>query len=167
MDISYLGLPASVTEKVRFYPFEDILVEIFKRGLEGVKFVTYIAEDIEDYPYVTGFRFTPQAGWSGDPRFIDTGLIRINVFTSGEHAEDEGFFISEAIRVMMLQAHLERWHFPGVGSVLNIEMTVEPTESTDWATSTGVVQFADLPKGVLRSETVYRMTIRRPQTESD
>ena len=162
MDLSHLNLPVSVTNNVQFYPYEDILIKMFERGLEGIPFKTYIPEVVGPYPFILGHRFTPQAGWSGDPRFIDTGLIRISVFAAGPNAEDYGVFISEAIRVMMLKAHMDRWHFPGLGSILHIEMRVEPTESTDWATSTGVVQFADLPKGVLRYETVYKMTIRRP-----
>lgn len=164
MDLSYLNLPVSVENNVKFYPYEDLLVEMFKYGLPELQFKTLIPERMT-YPLVVGRRFLKQGAWSGDPRFIDKGPVRINVFTEGQYAEDQGFFISEAIRVMMLKAKLEKWRFPGIGSIVNIEMETEPSDESDWATASGIVQFADLPKHVKRRETVYRMTIRRPQSE--
>lgn len=161
MDLSAYNLPDSVVSEVRFFPYEDILIEIFKRGLPDVPFYTYIAEDMS-FPAVHGQRFAKQRPWSGDPRFIDSGPIRINVFTTGLNAEIEGGYISEAIRNVFLRAHLERWHFPDVGSVLSIQMESEPAISSDWASASGIVQFADLPPGVVRTETAYNMTIRRP-----
>ena len=161
MDLSMYNVPNSVKDKVRFYPFEDILHEIFKRGLPDVNFGTFIAEDMT-FPFVHGQRFLRQRPWSGDPRFIDHGPIRIQVFTYGPEAETEGFLLSEAVRVTLLEASLDRWHFPGVGSVLHIEMENEPSPSSDWASASGIVQFADLPKETVRYETIYNMTIRRP-----
>lgn len=157
-----MRLPASVQERVRFQPFEDLLRAIFERGMPDVKFVTRVPERMS-YPLVFGERFVQQAGWDGDPRFIDSGPIRINVFTEGPNAELEAYYISEAIRVLFNQVHRERWYFKGLGGILNLSMEVEPADAKDWATATGVVQFADKPKGVSRFETVYRMTIRRPQ----
>ena len=84
------------------------------------------------------------------------------MFCDGPDGDVEAFLISEAIRVMMLEASLERWNFPGLGSIVNITMSVEPADVNDWATATGIVQFADLPENVIRFETVYQMTIRRP-----
>lgn len=156
-----VNLPQSVRDMVQFYPYEDIVLAIFARGLPDVPVKTYFDSQCT-MPAVTAQRFALQSGWSGDPRFIDSGLIRINVFTRGPDAELQGVYYSEAIRVLMLKANLERWHFPGIGSVLAIDMQIEPTESADWATTFGPVQFPDLPKDTVRYETVYRMTIRRP-----
>lgn len=161
MDYSKFNLPDSVTRRVQFYPYEDILNAIFQRGMPELRFETYIPERMS-YPLVTGGRFLPGGNWSGDPRFIDSGPIKITVFTEGPDGDVEAFLISEAIRVMMLEASLERWNFPGMGSVVSIEMQAEPTDSDDWATATGIVKFADLPEEVTRFETIYRMTIRRP-----
>ena len=161
MDMSAFNLPASVLDRVAFFPYEDILAAMFQRAFPELMFETYVPE-VLTYPLITGARFTPQGGWSGDPRFIDSGPVRINVFCDGPDADVEAFLISEAIRVMMLEASLERWNFPGLGSIVNITMSTEPADVNDWATATGIVQFADLPEGVIRFETVYQMTIRRP-----
>lgn len=161
MDYSRFNLPDSVTSRVQFYPYEDILRAMFERGMPEIRFETYLPERMT-YPIVTGGRFLPGGAWSGDPRFIDSGPIKINVFTEGPDADIEAFLISEAIRVMFLEASLERWNFPGKGSIVSIDMQSEPTDSDDWATSAGIVQFADLPEQVTRFETVFRMTIRRP-----
>lgn len=161
MDMSAFNLPASVLDRVAFFPYEDILAAMFKRAFPELKFETYIPE-VLTYPLITGARIAPLGGWSGDPRFIDSGPVRINVFCAGPDADVEAFLISEAIRVMMLEASLERWNFPGLGSIVNITMSTEPADVNDWATATGIVQFADLPEGVIRFETVYQMTIRRP-----
>ena len=161
MDMSAFNLPASVLDRVAFFPYEDILAAMFQRAFPELRFETYVSE-VLTYPMITGARFTPQGGWSGDPRFIDSGPVRINVFCAGPDADVEAFLISEAIRVMMLEASLERWNFPGLGSIVNITMSTEPADVNDWATATGIVQFADLPEGVIRFETVYQMTIRRP-----
>ena len=161
MDMSAFNLPASVLDRVAFFPYEDILAAMFQRAFPELRFETYVPE-VLTYPLITGARFTPQGGWSGDPRFIDSGPVRINVFCAGPDADVEAFLISEAIRVMMLEASLERWNFHGLGSIVNITMSTEPADVNDWATATGIVQFADLPEGVIRFETVYQMTIRRP-----
>ena len=161
MDMSAFNLPASVLDRVAFFPYEDILAAMFQRAFPELRFETYVSE-VLTYPLITGARFTPQGGWSGDPRFIDSGPVRINVFCAGPDADVEAFLISEAIRVVMLEASLERWNFPGLGSIVNITMSTEPADVNDWATATGIVQFADLPEGVIRFETVYQMTIRRP-----
>lgn len=161
IDYTRLGLPASIMQEAQFYPFEDLLIKMFERGLPDLNFSTYISENIQ-FPAVVGSRFTRSTGWSGDPRFIDSGPVRINVFTEQPNADGKGYFISEAIRVMMMKAHTERWHFPGTGSILSIRMEAEPTDANDWMTASGIVQFADLPKGVSRFETIYYMTVRRP-----
>ena len=151
MDMSAFNLPASVLDRVAFFPYEDILAAMFQRAFPELRFETYVPE-VLTYPLITGARFTPQGGWSGDPRFIDSGPVRINVFCAGPDADVEAFLISEAIRVMMLEASLERWNFPGLGSIVNITMSTEPADVNDWATATGIVQFADLPEGVIRFE---------------
>ena len=162
MDLTGLNLPPSVVERVQFTPFDDLLLAIFNRGLPDLDFRLTLPEKMP-FPIVTANRFPRgNLGWAGDPRFIDNGSFKVNVFTTGVNADIEGQLISEAIRVMLFQAHTERWHFPGLGSILKIQMLVEPNDQDDWATSTGVVQYADLPKGVARAESIYDMTIRRP-----
>lgn len=163
MDLSSLNLPDSVVDRIKFNPFEDLLMAIFKRGLPDLDFVTLIPEKMT-YPLVFGQRYLRQSGWNGDPRFIDSGPVRINVFTMGINGELEAFYISEAIRNLFFQADRERWHFDGIGSVLALKMESEPADASDWATASGIVQFADLPKGVTRYETTYRMTVRRPES---
>lgn len=172
MDLERFNLPKSVEDNIQFQQFEDLLVAIFKRGLPDVNFRTTIPEELTRLlPLVVGKRFLRQGNWSGDPRFIDTGYIRINVLTKELDdggppiAEEQALYIAEAVRVMMFKASRERWYFPGLGSILNITMETEPEANSDWATASGIVQFADLPKHFSRVETVYRMTIRRPRKD--
>ncbi len=53
---------------------------------------------------------------------------------------------------------------PGRGHLTRVQMTSAPRRVTDWATATGPVQYADLPTGVWRYETQYRIGIRKPHT---
>jgi hypothetical protein len=41
-------------------------------------------------------------------------------------------------------------------------MDTEPTRQSDWATSSGPVQYADLPSGFYRYQTNYTVKMRRP-----
>jgi hypothetical protein len=64
------------------------------------------------------------------------------------------------VRTVLRTAWLEHWHFPGLGSVIQIDMQHEPSRRADWATSAGPVQYADLPHGYWRYESSYLIQIR-------
>jgi hypothetical protein len=70
--------------------------------------------------------------------------------------------LAEAVRVALRDAWLDHHSVPGRGHIVRVDMTSAPRRVTDWATATGPVQYADLPTGVWRYETAYRIAIRRP-----
>lgn len=155
------SLPPSVFALMEMSPVEDILLAILRRGLPDVSFVTLIADD-PPANFVLVRRTNGLGGWDGDPRFIDSGRFIVHTFTQDPDGDYKGAVLSEAIRVVLRTAWLEHWSFPELGSVISIQMHQEPSRRTDWATSVGPVQYADLPAGYWRYETTYEIKIRKP-----
>lgn len=163
VDLPPLDLPPGIADMVEFSPYEDLLLAIFERGLPQLQVRTLIppSEYIE-YPLVLVRRKDPVGLWRGDPRFVDKGQVLVSVFTEDPDGEHKGIIISEAIRVMLRKAWLEHWHFPGLGSIVEINMMKEPIRVVDWATASGPVQYAELPGNVWRTESEYSLTVKRP-----
>lgn len=155
-----MALPPSVLAHVEMSPVEDILLAILRQGLPDVTICSLIADDPP--PFFVLVRRNPGIGnWDGDPRFIDAGRFVVQTFTQDPDGDYNGAILSEAVRVVLRTAWLEHWSFPGLGSVLEITMHQEPSRRTDWATSVGPVQYADLPTGYWRYETTYEIKIRK------
>lgn len=158
--MSDLDLPASVLALVELSPIEDIALAILRDGLPDVASYSLIPE-APPSPFILVRRDAAFGGWEADARFTDFGRIRIDCFAADPDGDEKGAVLSEAVRVVMRQAWLTNKHVPGRGYVTRIDMTSEPTRKTDWATSAGPVQFADLPTGVWRYESKYALRIRR------
>ncbi|MBT2587948.1 hypothetical protein [Arthrobacter sp. ISL-95] len=105
-------------------------------------------------------------GRTPDDRFIEPAVISINTLTSGLEAMSDGADLQEMCRVALRQAQLKQKVYPGLGHISKIENSTAASRTSDWATSTGVVQYATLPKGVVRFESVFRLLIRPPATGS-
>jgi hypothetical protein len=103
---------------------------------------------------------------NADDRFVEPAVVSINTLTSGLEAEADGAALQEMCRIALRQAQLEQKYFPGLGHISKIENSTSASRVSDWATSTGVVQYATLPKGVARYESVFRLLIRPPVTGS-
>lgn len=162
-DFSSLDLPDGILQMAEMMPMEDLLLALFRRGLPQLEVHTLIPpSDYLDFPFVLARRAAPVGAWRGDPRFIDRGRVVLSVFAEDPDGENKGILISEAIRIMFRTAWLEHWHFPGLGSIVEIKMYQEPNRVADWATATGPVQFADLPGNVWRTESSYEFIVRRP-----
>lgn len=154
-------LPASVTSLVEMTPVEDMLLAILRRGLPDIPVVSLIAEEPPAH-FLLARRAPGFGNWNGDPRFIDAGRFAVHSYTQDPDGDYNGAILSEAARVVLHQAWQEHWSFPGLGTVIAIRMTQEPSRRTDWATSTGPVQYADLPTGYWRYESAYEIKIRKP-----
>jgi hypothetical protein len=155
-------LPESVLALVEYSPVEDVLLAILREGLPDVPVVSLIA----DNPPPTFVLVRRSAGfgdWSGDPRFTDSGRFAIHTYTTDPDGDQKGALLSEAVRVVLRNAWLTQKNLPGLGSIISIKMTSEPSRKTDWATSSGPVQYADLPNGVWRYESTYQINIRKPR----
>ena len=101
-----------------------------------------------------------------DERYLKPAIISVNTLTSGLEAESDAEALQEMVRIAITQAQLEQKVYPGIGHISKIENSTAASQASDWATSTGVVQYATLPKGVLRWESIYRLLIRPPVSGS-
>lgn len=156
-----LDLPQSVLELVEFSPIEEVMLAVLHAGLPDVPSFSLIPEDVPDY-FVLVRRLPGYGTWGGDPRFIDAGRLFIHVFTCDPDGDEKGARLSEAVRVVLRNANRDKPDLGPLGSISSIEMDVEPSRKTDWANSSGPVQFADLPTGFWRYEAVYVIKVRKP-----
>lgn len=157
--IQATSLPESVLRLVEMTPVEDLLLAVLREGLPDVPIQTLIQPN-QDFPFVL-IRSTGSWGtWQGDARFIDSSTVDVHAFCDGLNADTDANLLSEAVRVV-LRDSVNKVH-PGKGHLVSVEMLDRPKRSPDWATSVGPVQYADLPTGVERWETSYRITLRKP-----
>ena len=99
---------------------------------------------------------------SGDDRYLQSAIISVNTITAGPDADQMGEELQEACRIAIREAQQNQQTYTGLGTISAITNSIEPSRVADWATSTGQVQYASLPKGWTRFESVYRCLIRPP-----
>lgn len=157
------GLPPTVRALAELSPIEDILLVILRNGLPGVAVQSLIAAD-QDFPLVLPRRQPQFGSWDADPRFTDSADVVIHTFAEDPDGDEDAAILAEAVRVVLRNAWLSHVGVPGRGHLTRVEMTSPPRRATDWATATGPVQYADLPTGVWRYETTYRIDVRKPHT---
>lgn len=138
-----------------------MILHLLRAAFPDVYVCTLIPED-PPYPFILVRGSRGLGLWDGDPRgLIDAYDVEIQVFTMDPDGDEAGALISEAVRVALRDAWLSHTHVPGIGSVIQITMQSKPRRVTDWATSAGPVQYADLPTGGWRYETQYAVSIRK------
>lgn len=152
-------LPFEVLELVRLKPIEDLLLEVLRPRLPGVSVQTLVNDD-QTFPFVLVRTNGDWGSWSGDPRFIDTAQLNIQVYCDGLNADSDAALLSEAVRVILSDA--VNMVVPGYGYLTKADLSQRPRRVADWASSTGPVQYADLPTGVYRYESIYEIAVRRP-----
>lgn len=99
---------------------------------------------------------------SRDDRFIQPVIVMVSTITSGVDADEEGEELQEMCRYALRQAQQQQLVIPGCGHIAAMEASTHPAKVSDWQTSTSVVQYASLPKGAVRYESIYRLLIRPP-----
>lgn len=160
-----LNLPASVLALRQLSPIEDIVLGILRDpdyGLSEIRSVATLSDE-PPLPLLLVRRLGGVGDWGGDQRgFYDKARFAIHAYTANPDGDMAAAVISEAVRVAMHRAWREHWSDPDLGTVTKLTMYSEPSREPDWATSTGPVQYADLPEGAWRYETRYRITVRRP-----
>lgn len=97
---------------------------------------------------------------SRDVRFVQSAPLSFEAFTHGVDAEDDGYQLVESCRLAMLWAWRTQFLVPGVGSINKVSHVGAIARVSDFATSTGVVQYASLPKSAVRHEMNMRVLIR-------
>lgn len=163
-DLTHLGLPASVTDLAEMTPMEDIALRVLREAMPDVSIQSLIEFDQTDMDrFFIVVRRIPSWGiWSGDDRFIDAGGLAVHVFAQDPDADEVGAIVSEAARVALRNSARDRDWYEDIGGLLKVQLVEEPVRRTDWATSSGPVQFADLPAGYQRYEARYSLWVRLP-----
>lgn len=160
-----LGLPASVVNRVRMAPAEDIILAIFRQGLPDLDMGSEIPMEPADFYLL--LRRLPEAGLYEGRRGVNKGLLdhfdfAAHVYAGDPDGDQKAALIADAVVDVAHEAWMDHWRFVGLGSVNKLECTQGPTRVTDWATSTGPVQYADLPTGDWRYEIRFRARINPP-----
>ncbi|MFI5861812.1 hypothetical protein [Streptomyces sp. NPDC051546] len=157
------GLPDHIKAMAELSPVEDLLLAVLREGLPGVR-VKSLVDLHEEFPLVLVRRDPTWGEWQGDTRFTDAARVVINCFVPDPNGDEEAAILSEAVRVVLRNAWLNQKVYPRRGHIIRVDMNSAPRRATDWATATGPVQYADLPTGVWRYESIYDVHIRKPRT---
>lgn len=153
------SLPPELFEMLEFSPMEDIALARLRATIPSSIQVNSLVQDSQSFPLILVRRQPDFGSWSGDDRgYIDNGQLVVHVYCQGIEADSDCAFLSEAVRVA-LRASVNV-PVEGIGHISAVRMLNAPRRVPDWATSQGPVQYADLPTGVQRYETVYDLTIR-------
>ena len=153
------SLNQDVLDLIEMSPIEDLVLTLVRDALPSVNVQTLV-ETGQEFPLIVIRSSGSWGSWEGDERFIDSGTIDIHAFAAGINADSDANLLSEAVRVILRDS--KNKVVPGKGYLISTEMLDRPKRSPDWATSVGPVQYADLPTGVERWETNFRVTIRKP-----
>jgi len=151
-------LHPDVLALVEMQPIEDLLLALVPPKLTGVS-VQSLVFDRQSFPAVVVRANGDWGAWGGDERFIDSGQVNVEVFCSGIDSDSDCALLSEAVRVVLRDSL--NVTVPGIGHLTRVEMVSRPRRAPDWATATGPVQYADLPTGVQRYESLYDVSIKR------
>jgi hypothetical protein len=155
-------LSPEVLALVEMSPIEDLLLGLLPDKLPGVQVRTLIADD-QTFPLALVRVSGDWGEWGGDPRFLDAGQVTVHTFCEGINGDIDASLLSEAIRVVLRDSVNEV--VPEKGHMTKVQMMTRPRRVSDWATSTGPVQYADLPTGVWRYETIYQIEIKKPASK--
>lgn len=161
---SQVELPDVIKGKVELAPIEALTLAALRKHLPGVQVNSLIEFDqtgLDDF-FILVRRVSGMGLWDGDERFIDYAGLAVHVFAKDPDADTKGALVSEAVRVVLRDSARAREFYPGLGGFTSVRMDEEPTRKTDWAASSGPVQFADLPAGYQRYQTNYSLWVRKP-----
>ena len=156
------GLPAHIRAMVELSPVEDLLLTLLRERLSGMAVQSLIFAE-QAFPMVLVRRQPSFGEWQGDTRLLDSADIVIHTLAEDPDGDEDAALLAEAVRVCLRDAWLSQQVVPRRGHLTRVTMTSAPRRVTDWATATGPVQYADLPTGVWRYETLYRIAIRKPR----
>ena len=170
--VNTVDLPQSILERQTLEPVEGTIQALLKEKMPELD--TYTLIPYEQSPdqligQARGGRFllirkTLEPGyWKGRVGQLNAGQISFQTFTRDPNGEQAGAVLQDAIRTVLWDAWRTGWHHPRWGSIARIGWTDAPSRKTDWATSTGPVQYADLPTGVWRFEAQYQFLVRPPR----
>lgn len=159
-------MTTSFSDTPVFGSVDDMVLEIFRQFFAGqdVHIATLYSEDMPTPAVVArrDRRSGTLALASRDDRYLQPAIISVNTVTNGFDADEAGEELQEMCRFALRQAQQLQVSIPGGGSIAVIAASTHPAKANDWQTATSVVQYASLPKGAVRYESVYRLLVRPP-----
>lgn len=164
------GVPDSIKAKAELTPMEDLALAVLRPALDPIPVQTLISFDqgqpnYGGYPFVLARRANGlNANRGGDPRFLSTGLLAVHCFAQDPNGDEDAAILSEVCRVALRDAWMNQTVYPGIGHISRFEEYQAPKRTSDWATATGPVQYADLPTKVHRYEGSYYLVVRKSPT---
>lgn len=151
-----------------FGPVEDLLLGILRPFFWGKDVL--VAESFYNdmsLPAVIPLhsRRSGNVGYQNkDQAFTESCIIEVNTICEGPEAKTQNAELQEACKHALFHAWRDQVVVPGVGCINTIQAGSKATEQSDWATNTGVVQYATLPAGAVRYESIYKLLLR-PDTD--
>lgn len=140
---------------------EDVVLELFRRRLPGVRFTSKIEQD-RPAPYVLLRAANFGNEWQADERFLESFYFSVETFTSGLEADVEGPLIIAAMNKQLKLAALSHdLVLDGLGWVQEGRLVQKPRRRADYANSEGPVQYADLPQDYARYMSTFYIQIKR------
>lgn len=156
------GLTPEIEGLLEFSPVEDVMLAVLRDAITTIPVQSLIEAD-QQAPFILVRREPSFGQWDGDARFVDAAYVVVETFCKDPDGDEDAARLAEAVRVVLIRAAARQKVYPGLGNIAKVEMTSAPRRAPDWATSTGPVQYADLPTGLWRYETKYRVEIRKPR----
>lgn len=153
-----MSLPPEILALVEMSPVEDLLLDLLPDKLPGIQ-VQSLIRDEQTFPLVIPRRSGNFGDWNGDERFLDAARITAHTFCEDPNGDEDAALLAEALRVVLRDSR--NVVVPQRGHITKVKMASAPRRVTDWATASGPVQYADLPTGVWRYETIYDIEIKR------
>lgn len=140
---------------------EDIILELLRRRLPGMRFTSLIEQD-RPPPFVLIRKALFGNQHRGDERFIDSFYFTAHVFCEGLDADAEAPLVIAAISNELKIAALTHDEVKdGLGWVASTRVVEQARRRSDYADSEGPVQFADLPQGWVRYTAIFHLQIKR------
>lgn len=161
-------------EGQQFGPVEDLLLELLwplEDEIPGLMIRSLIPDDVT-CPFVLvrrepGAYSSASFGLAGDDRFIERAVVKINTFTQDPDGDARGALLQDVIRRRLQACWWRQIVVPGLGAIARIQTSAPAQRVSDWATSTGVVQYANLPQNSHRYEATFGLAIRPSRTSRD
>lgn len=159
-----------------FGPSEDLLLRILRDYFYGDPNVFDPPVDPEFVPHIrtllpedTKFplllvrrdrRSGSQTLDTNDQRHSLSAVATMETLCQGDDADEANALLQEAVRLCILGAVERQAGYPDLGYLNRVNIWSQPARVSDYATSTGVVQYASLPNGVVRYESIYQFIMR-------
>ncbi|ROR95515.1 hypothetical protein EDD28_0071 [Salana multivorans] len=158
-------LPQSVLDEIDSLPLEDVAKPLLQAAVPDISVHTFIPmKEVDDlFPFVLVQGYSREYGLDDD-RYLDSGLVSVQSFTTGDDGDQDGALVQLAIRRALRRLSAQHYRINDDVSVVKVTLVSRPKRVPDWATATGPVQFADLPVAAWRYESIYRITFRKKPT---